>query len=266
MAHPVDQAPARTTRASRWERARQWARRRGGFTLLEILVVIGIIILLVAMGVIGFQALDQSGKVTKAALSNLQSMLAEYQAMNGLRDQPEQIWRNTATVSTKVPANNASLWAEQVDVRNGANVAGGGPQRYEWGPVGNTQLVYQFLNRLPSNKQLITKLPSKQIHGMADGGDRGKVLLGPSDKKVIDPPLILDAWNNPVIFVGSDGMIGVALSGKSDKPFWRITSGGIVDASVPLTSLPRSARPFFASAGPDGDFRTGDDNVYSFEQ
>ena len=24
-------------------------------------------------------------------------------------------------------------------------------------------------------------------------------------------------------------------------------------------------RPFWASAGPDGDFRTGDDNMYSFE-
>src|SRR6476469_6339178 len=119
MPHPVEQAPASDASA---ERARPWARRRGGFTLLEILVVIGIIILLVAIGVIGFQALDQSGKVTKATLSNLQSMLAEYQAMNGLRDQPDQIWRGNTQVLTSVPANNASLWGETADVKNGGNV------------------------------------------------------------------------------------------------------------------------------------------------
>jgi len=214
--------------------------------------------------VIGFQTLDQSGKVTKATLSNLQSMLAEYQAMNGLRDQPDQIFRGNNPISTKLPANNASLWAEQVDLKNGSNVAGGGPQRYDWGPMGNTQLVYQFLHRLPNNKQLITKLPSKQIHGMADGGDRGKVLMGPPDKKFIDPPLILDAWNNPIIFVGSDGMTGVLFAARTGV--WRVTSGDLVDASVPLGNLPRSRRPFFASAGPDGDFKTGDDNVYSFDQ
>ena len=29
--------------------------------------------------------------------------------------------------------------------------------------------------------------------------------------------------------------------------------------------FPPDGLPFWASAGPDGDFRTGDDNVYSFE-
>ena len=34
-------------------------------------------------------------------------------------------------------------------------------------------------------------------------------------------------------------------------------------SAAPVVS--RTGRPFFASAGPDGDFSTGDDNVYSFE-
>jgi hypothetical protein len=33
----------------------------------------------------------------------------------------------------------------------------------------------------------------------------------------------------------------------------------------PLVTAPGN-RPFFASAGPDGDFQSPDDNVYSFEQ
>src|SRR5439155_14076356 len=189
------------------------------FTLLEILVVIGIIILLVAIGVIAFGALDQSPKVTRATLSNLQSMLSEYQAMTSLREQPPQIWRNNNPVSTALPANNASLWGEQVFIdASGANVAGGGPRRYDWGPLGNTQLVYQFLLRLPNNKQLMTKLPSKQIHGVADtASPRGNKLMptgGGADPRKIDPPLILDAWNNPILFVGSDGLPGVTFESR----------------------------------------------------
>jgi hypothetical protein len=30
--------------------------------------------------------------------------------------------------------------------------------------------------------------------------------------------------------------------------------------------LVRVGKPFFASAGADGDFTTGDDNIYSFEE
>ena len=75
----------------------------------------------------------------------------------------------------------------------------------------------------------------------------------------------LDAWNNPVLFVGSDGLANVTVSGRPRPQ--RVTSAGVFDyPEVDLPSLPKSRRPFFASAGADGDFRTGDDNVYSFEQ
>ena len=44
---------------------------------------------------------------------------------------------------------------------------------------------------------------------------------------------------------------------------FRVTSVGVDVITAPL---PATRRPFFASAGPDGDFRTGDDNLYSFDQ
>jgi hypothetical protein len=115
----------------------------------------------------------------------------------------------------------------------------------------------------------MTKIPSKQVHGTADG-DKGKKLTPTGDEKTIDPPLVLDAWNNPILFVGSDGLAGVTFESRKDDSTkeWRVTSTGLVPGggAVDASTRSKSWRPFFASAGPDGDFRTGDDNVYSFEQ
>ena len=245
--------------------------RRGGFTLLEILVVIGIILLLVSIGVIGFRALDQSGKVTKTTLENLRSMFNEYEQRTKLREQPAKMWFNGSLQNTNPAANPPiDLWRTPVALSGTTSVNSGGDKRYEWDAVGNTQIVLAYLNRIPENKQVMTKIPSKQVHGTADG-PKGNKLTPAGNEKTIDPPLVLDAWNNPIIFVGSDGLTGVGFESRKDDSTkeWRVTSTGLVPSSpggnVSPAERSKSWRPFFASAGPDGDFHTGDDNVYSFE-
>jgi type II secretory pathway pseudopilin PulG len=276
---------------------RHGARRRG-FTMLEILVVVGILMVLVGIAAVAYRGLDPSDKATKGTLDNLKGMFAEYEAAAGLRNQPAGIYRGGAPVLPGTPPLPADIWKEpavivQDPVGNpqSGNVSPQSAARYHWDAIGNTQRVLQILSRIPANKQTFTKLPARQIHGVSDEDvDKGgPVVLMPSatggtpsatrDPRAIDPPLVLDAWGNPIIFVGSYGLANVDLVKKPktdgladadfDQPNMRVTSvGTIPETQVPTGATakpPAGARPFFASAGPDGNFRTGDDNIYSFQ-
>jgi prepilin-type N-terminal cleavage/methylation domain-containing protein len=97
---------------------------------------------------------------------------------------------------------------------------------------------------------------------------------------------ILDGWDNPIIFVPGGGLYPPAYFGLTPYPEGAIVtdSGKYYRAlksveGAPLNDInsweqvPATAgfvrshdgRPFWASAGPDGDFRSFGDNVYSFE-
>ena len=87
-------------------------------------------------------------------------------------------------------------------------------------------------------------------------------------------PLLLDGWGNPIIFVPASGIRVLLLGGKStydiadnEQRHIIVSPEGTVENNGTATPrIQRVGRPFFASAGPDGNFATGDDNIYSFEQ
>ena len=62
-----------------------------------------------------------------------------------------------------------------------------------------------------------------------------------------DVPEILDLWGNPVVYEPK-GAIWIRTGGKAEH----------------ILRSP-DHQPFFVSGGPDGDLRTGSDNVYSFK-
>lgn len=87
-------------------------------------------------------------------------------------------------------------------------------------------------------------------------------------------PLLLDAWNNPIIFVPGSGLRVRVYNGKNDydpadvNQNWIIISpeGEVIGNGTGTPHVKRTGRPFWASAGPDGDFSTGEDNIYSFDK
>lgn len=87
-------------------------------------------------------------------------------------------------------------------------------------------------------------------------------------------PVMLDAWNNPIIFVPGTGLRVLLYNGKSKYEASDVDQIAIiVSPEGKVEKLPnfpprvvQVGRPFFASAGPDGDFSKGDDNLYSFSE
>ena len=120
-----------------------------------------------------------------------------------------------------------------------------GDDRYGY-VVQQTSIVMQNLMRCANNSKAVAQLPSSRLLAASTS------LAG---------PVLLDGWGNPIIYVPAGGIVV------------NVTTGNGVAQLVTITS--RDNRPFFASAGPDGDFGAtnspaaeptgGDDDIYSRE-
>jgi prepilin-type N-terminal cleavage/methylation domain-containing protein len=215
---------------------------RRGFTLLEMIVAIGIILILLAIGLIGYRALDASAsrKETNSTLANLQATVAELESTAGL---------------TRLEGDGG-VFGRGARLANPGDVVAGttaGDQRRYGAEVRLTQDVIGRLMQVPKNKTAIGQLPSKRLLGPVDANFSTQTAMVPvpgttPPKKAPNPPIPLDGWRNPILFVPSGGLENVSIEGASQT----ITSPG--------------NRLFWASAGPDGDFTKGDDNIYSFSK
>ena len=89
--------------AARPRRSPVRCRRRRGFTMIEITVVIGILLILISIAAIAYKTVGNPASVrsTQVTLQNLQGQLAEYEAAAGLRNQPPEIFRLGATSGTR---------------------------------------------------------------------------------------------------------------------------------------------------------------------
>ncbi len=207
-------------------------RRRGGFSLVEILVAIAVILVLLGIGIYGYRSMEDSAsrKQTMANLASAAGLLKEmnstgsYSRIEGPNDpgQPPPFHVSGAVATNPGDVNVAKTGRATV--------------------VGNSPRLMTILRSNPKIASMITALPSQALLS-ADPGQPPRTV-----------PVLCDAWNNPLLLVPSGGLQGVSVGGSTVT----VTSSG--QANSPAN------RAFWASAGPDGNFSTGDDNLYSFQQ
>lgn len=279
------------------------ASRRPGFTLIEILVAMTIILVLLGLAVVGMRHLSQSSKTkaTRVTLDSAKAMLAEYERAVKTENLP--------TGSVRAPGF--------VTVEQGAKRYYGAvlSTRSFMAKMRGTQVVRSSLEKIPAD-QLHTwtwsatnpappstvwsagtnYLTGARVSHVEGAVTKNYVAVGDHLSAVVneppsalwaadsataneDVPVLLDAWGNPIIFVPRGGLTGVYL---------KSTPTGTLPGAVTVTSkgIGTINRGFFASAGPDGIFGRddagpdglfgtgdditgthvgGDDNLYSFE-
>lgn len=203
--------------------------RSGGFTMVEMLTVIGIIMLLLAIGVVGLRYLAKvpEEQQTKVMMENLRSMVNEYENNGGDMRLITNLVGNLSTATAGAPTDFV-------------NPGGGGRSH---ATVVRTRQIMAILLRVPNNLKIFESLPKDRLEGDQNGA------------------FLLDGWGNPIVFVPGGGMTGVNLESRT-----RTTDTAISWGRANQTIRSTDYRPFFASAGPDKRFDWGDDNVYSYNK
>jgi prepilin-type N-terminal cleavage/methylation domain-containing protein len=162
-----------------------------------------------------------------------------------------------STRDTRVLLTNCTTMLEELRLANNlqglptvaiqapTSVTDAAPERLTHPAIIETAKAFNRMKAMPASRKAMEKLPSDRLMGGASVPDHLKGLP-------------LDGWSNPILFVPAEGMLNV----RVNNMIMRIRSSGPILGNPALT---QNDRPFFASAGPDGRFDTGDDNLYSFE-
>ncbi len=243
--------------------------KRNAFTLLEIVMVIAIITILVGMLFVGGKSLfgNAQARETGTRLGTARAMLSDFldatKSQSGKRAQPDS-WEFNNTLGAQVNVSQTqvgdftlSFWQVPlvVDVNGNGSRDGGDTVIPLIAPAGsysvagegfqhsNTRAALVMMSRLPSVAKTLNDLPSASRQNMSD--------IGSINPPALRIPLLVDSWGNPLLFVPGTGLMGVSSGGQP--------------ANTIDNPIKSDGQPFWASAGADGNFRTGDDNQYSFD-
>ncbi len=245
--------------------------RRLAFTMVEILLVVGIIAILAVLALTVGNKVAGSAKVTatKKRLDQLDAALAAYFKAKG--GYPPAFVLDPR----KGPLQTQNMGIPIVDGQYGSNTANS--------PTLNTVGLFLLQSKgLPEVEKAVSTLGSDALKEV-DPDSQGSA-VSPDFAKQPRLLTVLDAWGNPIRYVhptfhgyvhGTNADTPIATDQVLEKgalgaqltfpitPIWRhpkTTSYPTPNADGGLT---RGGKPYFYSAGPDGDPSTVDDNVYT---
>lgn len=261
------------------------AASRAGFTLLEMLIVVGLVGLLVGLSAMVGSAVLNSGKkkATLGVIQTLDNAMAAYIDQKGVNP-PALVEIPFAELSSSIQGSMGgdSAFYPAID-------GSGGQDPNDLSMVNSVGLFLKSASFVPQSQALISAMKSKYVS------------IYSVDEDVMPSMLtVFDAWGNPIRYVHPkfDGII-------EDSPRTLGDEGDAIDVTDPAMgffvagALPGSPqgrvrmyqirrnrlikvdrdtpdlvpdsdggltsgnRPYFYSAGPDGDPSTLEDNVYS---
>ncbi len=255
-------------------------RRAAGFTLLELLVVIGIIALVTGLIVVGVAStLDgASARSTDTRFESLRTMLANYGRNTGdsvaagasstSRQLPSALrlvdfdGNNTVDADDVLPAPDFAEPAAFAEIEHD-------PDTGQFNVATITQQVLIRLLRIPVNAEAFDALPSDAkgsqiaydaVAGFAFADTNESDDVDEGDR--LEPALLLDGWGGVILWVPPVGMGSV--DGAPPEEWLEFEEGAnpaLTAAGVRVAA--RDGEGFFVSAGPDGSFKKASDNVYS---
>jgi len=238
---------------------------RGGFTLVELITAIGIIAILVALLVLGIKHVSARAKTdkTRTVLASLKGMQTEFETKGGrmrMIDRPYynndkwQMVRREVAPKGKMEMDDTGLRDKVVT-----------SPEFE-----RTRRVVQALLTMPANQTVINNLPEEvRMKDPPAGGTK---------ELPITAPVLVDGWGNPILYAPrkvkpspnpENAPAGDAPPDESipaDRPKFKWGLQGLFIKANPGVEHfyePTDGKGMFVSAGPDGDFSTADDNIYS---
>ncbi|HEX8914639.1 MAG TPA: prepilin-type N-terminal cleavage/methylation domain-containing protein [Humisphaera sp.] len=209
---------------------------RGGFSLVEMLIAIGVILVLAAIGVVGMNMYSDrvATDTTKTSLANASALVKELETKGALN--------RLVGPTGLTPA---------ASYQPTSTIASGSYAKLNSGDTGRTN----YINNEYKTKvgPILMSVNAERMKALP----QGTVMDPPSgtQRSATDPIVPCDGWGNPLVFVPPGGLTGVSVKGSATA---------ITVTSTGVSGSPQN-RSFWVSAGPDGNLQTGDDNVYSFQ-
>ncbi len=214
-----------------------------GFTMVEILTVVGILALLAGLIAVGFNVLGSSQeRRTRVAIEAAMGMQAEYE--------------NSTKLTGGLLTCSVNASAFESDTTTPANVCIFEP----------AVAIMDKLLKVPANQSAMEKVDASNVKSMTVLIAAGAVVNTYSGDQSLTKPLLLDGWQKPLVYVGSGGLTHLKADPDGAK-FWYGPTGGMPSGYTQKAAsvTAPNGRPFWVSAGKDGNFETHDDNIYSFE-